>query len=379
MDKNKIRILLGSTLFTESKGGGEIYCEYLMKALQTRGHEVKIISGKDIMSRNINEKHVEYIPELHRIWEIGRRSKGIKRSILLNLHMLQCSFFMCKYFLENKNKYDVIHAHDWITLKAGIIARIFTKKPVINTYHSHPPILSIGEAKSSEYITTVSIETGEWLKKRGIKKLSRIPGAVDSGVFKQLDKEDCKEKIGVSNRTIIYVGRMIKEKNVTTLLFAFKEASKKISDLTLLLVGAGPFENELRRITEEIGLNNVRFEGNIPHKTLPIYYNSADLMVMPSDYEAYALVCLEAISCGVPVVLTSQAKSIIEKFEDGSFEVVNPRSVEEMSNAIIKCLEKTEHSKKLIKKSTQGLKGHTWEDRAKIFEDIYWNSLFNLE
>ena len=78
-------------------------------------------------------------------------------------------------------------------------------------------------------------------------------------------------------------------------------------------------------------------------------------------------------------MLTSQAKSIIEKFEDGSFEVVNPRSVEEMSNAIIKCLEKTEHSKKLIKKSPQGLKWHTWEDRAKIFEDIYWNSLFNLE
>ena len=143
MDKNKIRILLGSTLFTESKGGGEIYCEYLMKALQTRGHEVKIISGKDIMRHNINEKNVEYIPELHRIWEIGRRSKGIKRSILLNLHMLQCSFFMCKYLLENKNKYDVIHSHDWITLKEGIISRIFTKKPVINTYHSHPPTLSI--------------------------------------------------------------------------------------------------------------------------------------------------------------------------------------------------------------------------------------------
>ena len=56
MDKNKIRVLLGSTLFTESKGGGEIYCEYLMKALQTRGHEVKIISGRDIMNHNINEK-----------------------------------------------------------------------------------------------------------------------------------------------------------------------------------------------------------------------------------------------------------------------------------------------------------------------------------
>ena len=128
MGKNKIRILLGSTLFTESKGGGEIYCEYLMKALQTRGHEVKIISGKDIMSRNINEKHVEYIPELHRIWEIGRRSKGIKRSILLNLHMLQCSFFMCKYFLEHKNKCLLP-----ITDKNCILN--FMKKQNVRSYH----------------------------------------------------------------------------------------------------------------------------------------------------------------------------------------------------------------------------------------------------
>ena len=98
-------------------------------------------------------------------------------------------------------------------------------------------------------------------------------------------------------------------------------------------------------------------------------------MVMPSDYEAYALVCLESISCGTPIVLTSQAKSIIEKFEDGSFEIVNPRSVKEMSEAIVKCLEKIEYSKTLIKKSTQGLKGHAWEDRAKIFEEIYLTAI----
>jgi len=143
-------------------------------------------------------------------------------------------------------------------------------------------------------------------------------------------------------RILLYVGRVVKEKNLDFLFPVLKEVQKSIPDTVLLIVGGGPELNPLRQRTTEAGLDNcVFFTDYIPREDLPYYYNIADVFTFPSITETQGLVTVEAMMSGLPVVAIGEMGTIdVMQGDNGGFMVEN--NVEEFSCKVLELLQNQE-------------------------------------
>ena len=183
--------------------------------------------------------------------------------------------------------------------------------------------------RSADAIIVTSQEAKQYVSKTfGIPsgKIVVIPNYIDTELFRPLNIEK------IPNR-LIFVGRFAEEKNLLNLLMAMKD----IPHAELVLVGDGPLESALREFAQRHRIN-VTFAGRIPNDELPVLLNSAEAFVLPSLYEGNPKALLEAMACGLPVIVTPV---------EGNREVVNHRvngyltngtSAEAIKEAIIEVL-----------------------------------------
>lgn len=127
---------------------------------------------------------------------------------------------------------------------------------------------------------------------------------------------------------ILFAGRVSQEKGVFELPGIFRNVRERIPDLRMIIAGTGPSENALK-----IAFPEAEFMGWIDHDKLPAVYSSADLLILPSRFDTFSCVVLEALSCGLPVIAynTKGPKDIIQDSVNG-FLVETP---EEMSGRIV--------------------------------------------
>jgi glycosyltransferase involved in cell wall biosynthesis len=111
-----------------------------------------------------------------------------------------------------------------------------------------------------------------------------------------------------SSSVMLYAGRISAEKGVLELPEIFEKVKKEIPEIKLVLAGNGPAEYELRK-----SLPEAVFLGWVDHEELPNIYSAADLLVLPSRFDTFSVVVLEALSCGLPVTAykTKGPKDII--------------------------------------------------------------------
>jgi len=156
------------------------------------------------------------------------------------------------------------------------------------------------------------------LKREGVKtEFSVAKLGIDINIFSPTkDKSLNKRKVNIhSNKQVVgYVGRISKEKNVGILLDAFKKLDNQ-DDLQLLIVGDGP-ENQTKEFKE---LKNCTITGFV--NKVQNYLKAMDVFVMPSLTETTSLATLEAMSCGIPVVVSKVGfmKSYVVKNHNGIF------------------------------------------------------------
>ncbi|MFH1504405.1 MAG: glycosyltransferase family 4 protein, partial [Candidatus Omnitrophota bacterium] len=177
----------------------------------------------------------------------------------------------------------------------------------------------------------------EWIK-IGInpEKVTTYRYWVNQDLFKPLDKNLSKEKLGYKGKFIVlFAGRLIEAKGVLTLI----EAAKKNKDKTFVFIGEGPLSEKVNEAAKE---ENIIFLSRVKNTDLPPYYNAADVVVMPSQYEeGYGRVILEALSCGTPViasnrggikeVLTGSVGMLIEPVEEEITKALKEISLKELS------------------------------------------------
>jgi len=146
-------------------------------------------------------------------------------------------------------------------------------------------------------------------------KVHAVLGGVDTKVFKPLQRERDKlrKDFDVENRfALLSLGRIVKRKGFDTAIKALTHL-QDIEDLRLLIVGKGPEQSSLMRLTRELALESkVKFLGFVPAESLPKIYNVADVFVAPframgRDLEGFPLVVQEAQACGLPIVSTATA------------------------------------------------------------------------
>jgi glycosyltransferase involved in cell wall biosynthesis len=211
-----------------------------------------------------------------------------------------------------------VHSLDWELFSKSLpkfksTIRLFTKYYVKLLYNS------------VDLLIVPYLELKEILKKHGIYKpeivVTRL--GIDLNEFKPSnDKEKSKKNIGIEpNRFVIgYVGRLSHEKDIPTLIKAFKDLRREIPNISLLVIGNG-----LKKIEEQLSTEkNVIFKGK-QNNVVP-YFQAMDVYVLPSQTETTSLTTIEAMACAVPVIVTpiGYIKSyVIDKFNGLFFPVGN--------------------------------------------------------
>jgi D-inositol-3-phosphate glycosyltransferase len=134
-----------------------------------------------------------------------------------------------------------------------------------------------------------------------------VPPGVDLSLFKPLDAGESRKQLGLNGeKVVLYVGRIEPIKGLELLLksAAIMEMEDKIK--VLVIGGDLTKEAEVKRLeglAVELGIGDItEFVGTVDHRSLPVYYSAADVCVVPSYYESFGLVALEALACGTPVV-----------------------------------------------------------------------------
>jgi glycosyltransferase involved in cell wall biosynthesis len=167
--------------------------------------------------------------------------------------------------------------------------------------------------------------------------------AVDHERFRPLDvPPQFRARYGQeeAGRHILYVGSDDPRKNLPTLLHAFAAVRQQLSGAKLLLAGASEFPRQRQRLAglvEALGLGGqVRFLEGVADEDLPLLYNLAGALAMPSLYEGFGLPVAEAMACGTPVVC-SNATALPEVAGPAAL-LVSPRDPEAMAAALLRVL-----------------------------------------
>jgi len=186
-------------------------------------------------------------------------------------------------------------------------------------------------------------------------KVYVVPNGVDTKVFKKFKGPNIfKEKY------ILFVGWIHVRKGVIPLLNAFNTIKHRIKH-KLYLVGATAWGTEpVFSEIEKLGLNNrVKVIGAIKHEELPIYYSNAEMMVLPTLNDSFALPVLEAMACQCPVIL-SDIPSLKEIYE-GKTLMVDPSDVSSLEDAMLKVLSDESFRSELVKRGLAFAETMNWD------------------
>lgn len=199
---------------------------------------------------------------------------------------------------------DLIHCHDWMTVLAGIKTRELLGRPL--AYNVHLPqqfgashlIENLGLV-SADLVLVNSRSVEDELNQRQIPlaRMEILPNGVDPAVFHPAD--DWPEDDGY----ILFVGRLVPQKGVDTLLSAFSVLLRRCPESRLVIAGDGFFELYFQRLARHLGIpDRVSFLTWQTGEPLIHLYQRARIVVVPSYYEPFGIVALEAMACGRPVV-----------------------------------------------------------------------------
>jgi len=149
-------------------------------------------------------------------------------------------------------------------------------------------------------------------------------------------------RYGLPADFIIFVGTLEPRKNVPTLLQAFHRLRQRDHSIHLVIVGRKGwlYEDIFATLTELKLADAVHFLENVPNEDLARLYNAARCLALPSYYEGFGLPPLEAMACGTPIVVSARA-SLPEVVGDAGL-LINPDSVEELSEALARILDDSE-------------------------------------
>ena len=319
--------------FPPHVGGVGVHIHTLSKKLVELGHDVYVITypHKDIK-------------DIDGIQVIGTR--GINIPGVRGLMFKKTAKSALEDLLE-KEDIDIIHGHylfpagaaavevgnahnikTYVTAHGSDMFEVYKKQPFMRS-----TIKSV--LKKADVVLTVSnalkheiIATGV----QGIANKTKLSwNSVDINKFSNKNNDSFKKENKLLDKPIVlFVGNLIKRKNVDSLLEAKKIAN---SDYYLVVVGEGPLFKKLKKKAEEENIRDVIFTGsrNDVEDIIP----SADVLILPSFSESFGLVLIEALACGKPVI-GSDVGGISEIINDDVGLLVNPNKISSIAQAIDK-------------------------------------------
>ncbi len=389
-----------SSLGGNGSGGMSVYLRELTASL-VEFPEVKV----DIVTRAQNPICVEakYVsPQIRVVQLKGGPEHPIDRKNLYEF-IPEFSENLEKYIYRKKEDYDIIHSHYWLSGLAGIYIKKKLRLPLVHTYHTlgflKKRALGGTEHKSrtnsERYLAQISDviispssnERESLVQEYGIlpAKVKVVHPGVNPRLFFPVENRTILKKMGChkDDFILLFVGRIEPLKGLKDVIAALnilKDKNPSLFEITKLIVVGGGQKNEELSANEEVshiqktierdGLeNNVAFLGSVDQAKLRKYYSAARALVVPSLYESFGLVTVEALACGTPVIVSQvgKMKSIVREGKNGfSFCPNNPVS-------LWKCLENFMERRNRLWSRTEIrediIQRFSWENTA---EETYW-------
>jgi glycogen synthase len=342
-------LMLGWELPPHHTGGMGIVCYQLCKQLANSGADIEFIlpftaSFPAIKFMKINPALPEGVTEVIGSNNAGDgqagstydsqyfeyvMSDGSRRGVQMNEHQSKYTEYVSK--LVKYGEYDVIHAHDWLTIRAGLAARQISGKPLIVHIHSTEYDRSGGKhgnpmVREIEYIglhlADKIIAISEVTKNTIIREYGIDPSKIEvvhnsmefephelnestDNVYKYLEMIKTK-----GYKVVLSAGRLTIQKGLLHLLEAMQKVIAIRPKTILLVVGPGEMYEELIRHAADLGIGaNVIFTGGLNGTGRPWRdsYRIANLFVMPSVSEPFGLTPLEAITFGTAALISKQS------------------------------------------------------------------------
>jgi glycosyltransferase involved in cell wall biosynthesis len=322
-----LNILYLTQLFSSRSGGSLVFYE-LAKALSQRGYQIHVICN---LSTETDFPNLH----IHKVKPLVTEPSLLPTSLSANIQYIINSIFAGMRII-NEFDIDIIHTNSYIPIIAGGILNKIRNKPVVITVHD----VFTGSASD------------EWEKWRKFNNLPRYYGYLGRllekiclsipvnvvhsvsdtttqdihNINSKLRVETIYNSVDPSNYNsikeieyddfVLFIGRLVFYKNVEILIEAFRLLSKESNPAQLVIVGDGPMKEYLISLTKEFGIsNNVIFLGSVSNDEKVEYLRKCSALALPSTFEGFGLVILEAFIMRKPV-LVSNIKPFDEIVDD---------------------------------------------------------------
>jgi len=276
--------------------------------------------------------------------------------------------------------FDVIHAHDWLTYKAGIEAKKATGKPLVVHIHAtefdrtggngvNQYVYDIEKAgfDHADVICAVSNFTkNKIVKHYGVdpNKVQVVHNAVE---FTNFDEET--PRISGKDKIVLFLGRITLQKGPDYFVEAAKKVAEKEPNVKFIVAGSGDMLPKMVEMSAEKGLaNKMLFAGFLKGKDIDRAYKMADLYVMPSVSEPFGITPLEAMRNGTPVLISKQSgvSEVVQNCLKVDFW-----DVDEMANKMLAVLKYSPLHSCQQEQGSNEIKKFNWNEPAQKCIDAY--------
>ncbi|MBW9221332.1 glycosyltransferase family 4 protein [Methanothermococcus sp. SCGC AD-155-M21] len=375
-------------------GGLSVHCKGLAEALVKIGHDVDIITvGYELPEyENINGVNI------HRV-------RPIKHGHFLTWTLLMENALEKKLGLLGIDNYDVIHCHDWMTYSVGSNIKHLLNKPYIQSIHS----TEMGRCGGIHSEDSKVINDLEWWStyeshalitvsnstKEEICSIFNVPwdkvNVIYNGInpeefdipMDDQEKNNFKLSIGIQphEKMILFVGRLVYQKGVEYLIRAVPDIIKNHPNSKVVIAGSGDMRGYLEDLAFQLGCRDkIIFLGFISGQMLKKLYKSSDLTVIPSIYEPFGIVALEAMASGSPVIASAVGglKEIIHHEYNGV--TVYPNNPDSIAWGVNRVLSDERFREWIVNNAKKDVYNkYSWEAVAHNTIDVYSKVIKNIK
>ena len=311
---------------------------------------------------------------------------------LLVYNYLTASKLINELIRKEGVKYDVVVAHDWLSIMGGVTVKKESGLPLVFHVHSTEKGRTLGGGSSvvsnielrganmADMIITVSYAMKDELIQLGFPrdKIHVSYNGVDPNKYdpKSVSAEQVqkiREFYGIKNDEfmILFLGRLVGVKGVDKLIMSMSHVLRTLPKVKLVIVGVGDLQEYLMNLTRTLRLEDVvkfRFDF-IPEEERILHYAACDIAVFPSHYEPFGIVALEAMSMEKPVVVGAAGVSgmreiVICRGEDQCGYHIDPNNPSDIAWGIMNALEDSG------KREWLGKNG-----RKRVLSEFTWNKI----
>jgi glycosyltransferase involved in cell wall biosynthesis len=288
---------------------------------------------------------------------------------------------------------DLIHAHDWLSGVAGIGLKHLYRKPLTTTIHSteygrrtgihndlQASIHEIEQWLSTESWRVITCshymrDHVSWVLHTPQTKFSVISNGVDITKFSfDFDYWNVRNRFAhASEKILLFVGRLVPEKGLDTLIAALPIVLSNGANAKIVAVGEGPQKEAYQQMAKNYGLTHkVYFAGHVDDWTLRALYRVADVTVVPSKFEPFGIVALEAMAAHCPLVVTAVGglNEIVDN--EGTGLKVLPNSPSALAGAVLRIVSDVGFRDWIVNNAYQKcLWNYNWDKIAEWTTGVY--------